>query len=90
MFEDSTFKFWYSPPSAAQNRVKEDLKSKIKGKGRWAKKENRESKDEKIVQVYEDIGCDFEGKKVVPFLENEDDLAEEEVATQWCYQPMPW
>ena len=42
------------------------------------------------MQVYEDIGCDFEGKKVVLFLENEDDLAEEEVATQWCYQPMPW
>ena len=42
------------------------------------------------MQVYEDIGCDFEGKKVVLFLENEDDLAEEVVATQWCYQPMPW
>ena len=70
--------------------MKGDLQIKFKERGDERKRENREGKSEKIVQVYGDIGCDFEGKKSVLFLEKEDDLAEEEVATQWCYQPMPW
>ena len=36
------------------------------------------------------LGVVFEGGKAVLFLEKEDDFAEEEVATQWCYQPVPW
>ena len=44
------------------------LRIESKERGDERKKKNRKSKDEKIVQAYGDLGCDFEGEQTALFL----------------------